>query len=163
MCGANAQRDRYSAFLAKHTSNDVLDKRQAVLSWPGENLLLERSVSRARDEAAKRRICPASFGLNRRQSCLPVNDRSTIVDVGKVISVAGETADIAVRTPGFNHGEWCQRNTLFLGLFLSVLELFYHFVIFFVDLVHLLFDCLVRFLPPFPKFSVNKWFDGHRN
>ena len=75
--------------------------RPAVLAWPGANLLLERSVSRVRDEAAKCRIYPDSFGVNRRQSCLPVKDGSTIVDAGKVIPVYRETADIAVRTPWF--------------------------------------------------------------
>ena len=76
-CGVTTQRDLYSAFLAKHVSNDILDTRQAAASWPGANLLLERAVLRVHHEAANGRIHPASFGIinkranimNRRQRC----------------------------------------------------------------------------------------------
>jgi putative transposase len=98
-CGAHAQRDLYSAFLAKHVFNDILDTRWAAEAWPGAHLLLERAMSRVQHEAANGRVHPASFGVNRRQSCSPVKDGSTVVEAGKVIPVAGETADIAVRIP----------------------------------------------------------------
>jgi hypothetical protein len=58
-------------------------------------------------EAANGRIHPASFGINnmranttnRRQSCLPVKNGSTIVDAGNVCIVAEKPVGIAVRTP----------------------------------------------------------------
>jgi putative transposase len=98
-CGVTAQRDLYSAFLAKHVSNDVLDTRQAAAAWPGANLLLGRAVLRVQQQAVIGRIHPASFGANRRQSCSHVKSGSTTVEAGDVISVAGEPVDTAARTP----------------------------------------------------------------
>ncbi len=98
-CGVNTQRDLYSAFLAKHVFNDVLDTRQAAKAWTGANLLLERAVSRVKQQAVSGRIHPASFGVNRRQNCSHVKGGSTTVEAGNIISVAGEPVDTAVRTP----------------------------------------------------------------
>ena len=106
-CGVNTQRDLYSAYLAKYVFENVLDTRQAAAAWPGANLLLERAVLRVQFEAANGRIHPASFGINnmranttnRRQSCLPVKNGSTIVDAGNLCIVAGKPVGIAVRTP----------------------------------------------------------------
>jgi putative transposase len=110
-CGADAQRDLYSAFLAKYVFDDVLNTRQALVAWPGANLLLERAVLRLQHEAAMGRIHPASFGLaramkestsaDRRQSCSPVKYGSTTVEAGNVCLVARENVGIAVRTPWF--------------------------------------------------------------
>ncbi len=104
-CGVSTQRDLYSAFLAKHVSNDVLDTRQAAKAWPGANLLLERAVLGVQHEAAKGRIHPTSFGIkhenttNRRQSCSSVKGGSTTVEADNVRIVAGEPVGIAARTP----------------------------------------------------------------
>ena len=100
-CGVTAQRDLYSAYLAKHVSNDILDTCQAVAAWPGANLLLERAVSRLQQQAVNGRILPASFGINRRQNRSHVKDGSTTVEVGNIPSFAGETVGTAVKTPWF--------------------------------------------------------------
>ena len=98
-CGVTAQRDLYSAYLAKHVSNDILDTCQATEAWPGANLLLERAVSRVQQQAVNGRILPASFGITRRQNRSHVKDGSTTVEAGNIFSFAGETVGIAVRTP----------------------------------------------------------------
>ena len=104
-CGVSTQRDLYSAFLAKHVSNDVLDTRQAAKAWPGANLLLERAVLGVQHEAAKGRIHPTSFGIkqenttNRRQSCSSVKGGSTTVEADNLCIVAGEPVGTAARTP----------------------------------------------------------------
>jgi transposase len=98
-CGVTAQRDLYSAYLAKYVSNDILDTRQAAEAWPGANLLLERAVSRLQHQAVSGRIYPASFGVNRRQNRSHVKNGSTTVEAGNIFSFAGEAVGNAVRTP----------------------------------------------------------------
>lgn len=68
-CGVEAQRDLFSAYLAKHCSNNTLDINQAKEAWPGAEPLLRRAMSRLY-ETASRGTVPASFGI-RRQSCSP--------------------------------------------------------------------------------------------
>jgi putative transposase len=104
-CGTRAQRDLFSAFLAKYVVNNILDIRRAAEAWPGANLLLERAMSQLQQEAANGRNHPASFGLaqynnaSQRQSRLPVKDGSTAIKIGNRIFVAREIAGTAVRTP----------------------------------------------------------------
>jgi transposase len=106
-CGTVAQRDLYSAFLAKHVHEDILDIRQAEQAWPGAHLLLERAMSRVQFQAANGLCVPASFGLSRRQSRSPVKDGSMAVEVRDIVHIAEEAVkaahaagvSIAVRTP----------------------------------------------------------------
>lgn len=64
-CGIIAQRDLYSAFLAKHTKDDILDISQCKKNWPSANRLLEQAISRLKQTAiGKKKL--ASFGLNQR-------------------------------------------------------------------------------------------------
>lgn len=107
-CGiGQVQRDLYSAYLAKHVTDDglTLDMRQAVNAWPGAQPLLERAMARVEHQAANGRFTPSSFGL-RRQSRSPVKDGSTPTEavdaVGEVITLPesrGEVGGTAVRTP----------------------------------------------------------------
>jgi len=106
-CGTVAQRDLYSAFLAKYVHDDVLDIRQAEQAWPGAHLLLERAMSGLQHQAANGLRTPASFGLNQRQSRSLVKDGSMVVEVCDIASIAKEAVKaaqaagvfIAVRTP----------------------------------------------------------------
>jgi hypothetical protein len=59
------------------------------------------AVSRMQYEAANGRNHPASFGVNRRQSCLPVKDGSTTEEAGNIAFIIKETVGIAIRTPWF--------------------------------------------------------------
>jgi len=102
-----AQRDLYSAFLAKYVHDDVLDIRQAEQAWPGAHLLLERAMSGLQHQAANGLSTPASFGLNQRQSRSLVKDGSMAAEVRDIASIAKEAVKaahaagvfIAVRTP----------------------------------------------------------------
>ena len=99
-CGAAAQRDLFSAFLAKYCSNNTLDICQARSAWPGAEPLLQRAMSRLY-ETASRRSAPSSFGM-RRQSCSPVKDGSIIIEVADDVAERREPrrdVDSAVRTP----------------------------------------------------------------
>jgi hypothetical protein len=106
-CGTVAQRDLYSAFLAKCVHDDVLDIRQAEQAWPGAHLLLERAMSGLLHQAANGLCTPASFGLNQRQSRSLVKDGSMVAEVRDIASIAKEAVkaaqaagvSIAVRTP----------------------------------------------------------------
>lgn len=103
-CGIEAQRDLFSAYLAKHCCNHTLDIRRAKAAWPVAEPLLRRAMSRF-SETASRGPVPASFGLNRRQSCSPVKDGSVCVEVVDAVALPKarreprRDADPAVRTP----------------------------------------------------------------
>ena len=45
-CGVCAQRNLYSAYLARFVEDDELDTSQALLAWAAAEPLLERAVSR---------------------------------------------------------------------------------------------------------------------
>lgn len=111
-CGVEAQRDLFSAFLAKHCDHKTLDIRQAETAWPAAKPLLQRAISRL-IETASRGPRPASFGLSKaqRQSCLPVKDGSTFIEVADVVARrvnAGESRKemlvLPSKPPGFIHG-----------------------------------------------------------
>lgn len=81
-CGIGpVQRDLYSAYLARHVTDDglTIDMRQAVNAWPGAQPLLERAMARVEHQAANGGFTSDSFGL-RRQSCSPVKDGSTLTE-----------------------------------------------------------------------------------
>jgi len=60
-CGVVAQRDLYSAFLARYVEDDRLNVRLAKESWPGTDFVLRAALSRI--EPASGRRLPVSFGL----------------------------------------------------------------------------------------------------
>jgi transposase len=62
LCGAEAQRDLFSAFLARYCHDDILDINQAKLAWSAAVPLLKRAMSRL-TQTANREHLPASFGL----------------------------------------------------------------------------------------------------
>lgn len=66
-CCIQAQRDLYSAYLARFVENDRLDTHQALKAWSGAGILLERAVSNLK-KTATGKTCLASFGLGQRQS-----------------------------------------------------------------------------------------------
>jgi putative transposase len=106
-CGVVAQRDLFSAFLAIYCNNNTLDICQARSAWPGAEPLLQRAISRVM-ETASRGPVPASFGI-RSQSCSPVKDGSTIVEVADDVVCKGESREeilaLPSEPPGFIHGE----------------------------------------------------------
>ncbi len=88
-CGIKAQRDLYSAFLAKYVKNDILDISQAKKAWPSANRLLEQAISRLNQTAIGSKKL-SSFGLNQSQSGSLVKDRSIISDAKDVVGFARE-------------------------------------------------------------------------
>ncbi len=70
-CGIVAQRDLYSAFLARCVQGDTLIAAHAQAAWPGADTLLQAAMSRV-VQPAKGRPVPSSFGLGQRQSRSPV-------------------------------------------------------------------------------------------
>ena len=75
VCGAYAQRDLYSGFLARHVIDNRLDTHRAQDAWSGAGILLEQAVSNLnKTTISKARL--ASFGLGQRQSSLPVKKES---------------------------------------------------------------------------------------
>lgn len=100
-CGTEMQRDLFSAFLARHCSNNTLDIRQAKQAWPSAEPLVRRAMSRLA-ETAIRGSMPASFGLSRSRSCSPVKNGSEHVEAGDVVAARREPRRdvfLAVRTP----------------------------------------------------------------
>ena len=88
-CGICAQRDLYSAYLAYHVSNDVLDKESATASWPGAESLLMQAVSRVQHESANAgNSVPQSFGVGRSMSGLPVKGSYPVSDDVDVVAFA---------------------------------------------------------------------------
>lgn len=99
-CGVEAQRDLFSAFLAKHCSNDTLDIRQAEIDWPVAEPLLKRAMSRLSTQTANRWLLPASFGLSqgtRRLSCSPVVDGSAVIEAVDAVTVARSLPHVPAR------------------------------------------------------------------
>jgi len=75
ICGIHAQRDLYSAHLARFVNENRLDTTQALVAWAGADILLEQAVS-SLNKTAIGGFCPASFGLGQSQSGLPVKKKS---------------------------------------------------------------------------------------
>jgi hypothetical protein len=88
-CGVFAQRDLYSAYLARHVENNHLDTCQAQKAWPAAEPLLERAVSRL-DQLANGRARLSSFGLAQRQSQSRVKGGSLPVEA---VDVVGESRE----------------------------------------------------------------------
>ncbi len=101
-CGMIAQRDLYSAFLARHTDADgVLHAGQARAAWPGAEPLLRAAWGRATQPAMGRPV-PSTFGRPpavRSQSGSLAAER-----IAKAEAPSGnarrEVAVVPLRTPG---------------------------------------------------------------
>lgn len=116
-CGVSAQRDLFSAFLARHVdATNHLDIPSAFEHWQGTDPLLGQAVSRIQEAAIGGRFLPASFGLNgRSQSGLPVKTEPwsetkgrTVIEARNVVAASpcrdvcespGGVAVASVRTP----------------------------------------------------------------
>ncbi len=100
-CGVHAQRDLYSAFLARHVKNDKLDTNQALAAWTAAEPLLERAVSRL-EQSVNGETRLSSFGLNQRQNRSHAKGRSLPVEAVDVVGVCREpqrASQLASRTP----------------------------------------------------------------
>lgn len=70
-CGVSAQRDLYSAYLARfvHPDTSLLEVGQAREAWPGRELVLQAAYAQAiRNQPASGRPLPSSFGARVRPS-----------------------------------------------------------------------------------------------
>ena len=76
-CGIEAQRDLYSAFLARFVEEERLDRCQALLAWPGAEVLLEQALSNL-EETMNSKLRLASFGINQRLNGLSVKEGSVV-------------------------------------------------------------------------------------
>ena len=76
ICGVTAQRDLYSAFLARFVENDKLDISQAKKAWASAGILLKQAMSNLnKTTIGKDRL--ASFGLDQSQSGCLLKKKST--------------------------------------------------------------------------------------
>ena len=87
-CGAIAQRDLFSANLARYVDNHRLDISQAKEAWTGVDTLLAQAVSKLNQTTIGNSNRIASFGLNQSLSCLPVKEESTICKTLDVVGVS---------------------------------------------------------------------------
>ncbi|MCL4318846.1 MAG: RNA-guided endonuclease TnpB family protein [Firmicutes bacterium] len=67
-CGVVMQRDLFSAYLAKHVSNERLQAADAHEHWQGAEPLLRTAWQQAYNQPASGRPVPSSFGTFRSQS-----------------------------------------------------------------------------------------------
>ena len=89
-CGAYAQRDLYSAFLARYVQDNTLDTSHALNAWPTVKPLLDRAVSSVKQSASG--WLPSSFGVQR-QSGSHGKDGSGCFDVRNAVPVAWEQGE----------------------------------------------------------------------
>ena len=88
-CGAIAQRDLYSAFLARYVKKDKLDTFQSTYAWTAAEPLLERAVSRL-EQQVKGEASFSSFGLSQRKSLLRAKGESLSVEAADVVGESRE-------------------------------------------------------------------------
>jgi len=74
-CGIRAQRDLYSAYLARFVHENRLDTFHANEAWAGAGVLLEQAVSNL-NKTANSEARLASFGLDQRLSGLSAKEES---------------------------------------------------------------------------------------
>tara|TARA_B110000879_G_C11153784_1_gene505881 strand:+ start:832 stop:2385 length:1554 start_codon:yes stop_codon:yes gene_type:complete len=86
-CGVNAQRDLYSAYLARFVRDNQLDSSQALNAWPGAGILLEQALSNLEKTTISKNYL-ASFGLRQRQSCLSAKKESVTNKALDVVATA---------------------------------------------------------------------------
>jgi len=120
-CGVEAQRDLYSAFLAKCVEDGRLNADRAKAAWSGADALLQAALSQAAQRAAARQrraqaasgrtsghwSPPSSFGLSgQRQSGSPVESSANASKTQDVVPPSSlavgelEGARRIVRAPG---------------------------------------------------------------
>jgi putative transposase len=100
-CGVKAQRDLYSAHLARYVEKDKLDTCQAANAWTAAEPLLERAVSMLMQQA-NRKACLSSFGLGQRQSLSRAKGGPLSVEAVDVVGNSREPQrdrQLASRTP----------------------------------------------------------------
>jgi len=102
-CGMEAQRDLFSAYLAKHVKDNLLQVTEANESWSGAEPLLRAAWRQATEnQPASGRVKPSSFGVygQRSQSgssekeSLPMHEASDAVAKAKVCARADESAAV---------------------------------------------------------------------
>jgi len=99
-CGVVMQRDLFSAYLAKHVSNQRLQAADASRHWQGAEPLLRTAWQQAKNQPASGRPVPSSFGTFRSQSgssekgSLPEHEAQDVVAAAKVIARACESATV---------------------------------------------------------------------
>jgi len=76
-CGATAQRDLFSANLARYVHDNSLDTHQAQRAWSGVDTLLVQAVSKLNETAKGQSKRLSSFGLSQRQSGSSAKEKST--------------------------------------------------------------------------------------
>lgn len=86
-CGVRAQRDLFSAHLARHVNNESLNTNQATVAWTAAEPLLERAVLRL-NKLANGEVFLSSFGLSQRQSQSHAKERSLPIEATDVVSVS---------------------------------------------------------------------------
>ena len=92
-CGVVAQRDLFSAYLARFVEKDTLDISQAKQAWVAAQPLLQHAISRLNQQAiGKSRL--ASFGLSQRQSLSHAKENRRDVEA---IDVVGQKTFSASR------------------------------------------------------------------
>ena len=100
-CGVYAQRDLYSAHLARHVEENHLDTSQALKAWTAAEPLLEHAVS-SLNQLANGKARLSSFGLNQRKSWSRAKRGSLPVEAVDVVGVSREpqrACQLASRTP----------------------------------------------------------------
>ena len=90
-CGVHAQRDLYSAYLARFVQDEKLDAASAKRHWQSAESLLRAAIEFLK--STSRKALPSSFGIRRRQS-----GSSAKVEIAK-----GKAANVVV-----NHANDCR-------------------------------------------------------
>ena len=99
-CGVVMQRDLFSAYLAKHISNERLQAADANEHWQGAEPLLRTAWQQAYNQPASRRPVPSSFGTFRSQSgssekeSLPEHEAQDVVAAAQADARACESATV---------------------------------------------------------------------
>jgi len=86
-CGVSAQRDLFSAFLARHVEKCRLSIPRAQAAWGGAEPLLGRAMERLEQTASGSGSVPASFGLPeyRRWSRSSAKGESAVIEAGDAV------------------------------------------------------------------------------
>ncbi len=102
-CGVRMQRDLFSAYLARHVKDNLLQVTEANESWSGAEPLLRAAWEQATTtQPASGRRKPTSFGVFGRpsqsgsseQEGLPTHEASDVVAMAKACARADESAEV---------------------------------------------------------------------
>ena len=85
-CGVIAQRDLFSAFLARFVYEDRLDIPKAFFAWVRAEPLLWEAMSSLKTQLANGKALPPSFGVNQRQSQSLPNPSIGPIEAGNVVA-----------------------------------------------------------------------------